>query len=127
MDESRSVKLIGAGVVIALVWFILIAPHTYTWDGAGSVSLFPSSDSVKNYRLDAQIVVTRHKHGWFTSYDEYSVKQADWPDGGTSYFDGCSMRVGMQTSCDEQDGHSYNVEVTQAPEQPEADSNDYNS
>ena len=121
MSEETKKKLLWAGGLAAVIFVGFIWPHTYNWDGDGSINVFPSSASVKNYRLDATMTVTRHKNGWIQGYDEYSDIQGNWPDGGNLELSGCVVRDKNQANCTDQDGKSYGIEIETAPDPPPPD------
>lgn len=126
--EKNKKWLIPLGIIAAVVWVVFLWPHTDTWDGDGEISVFPNSLDAKNYRLTAQIEVVRHRNGWmYGSADtEYTVTQFSWPNGGDADLKNCVVKNKSQASCTDQDGKSYNIEVTTPPEQPEADTSSDN-
>lgn len=123
MQDKIKNNLTIIGVVLAAIFVVFIWPNESTWDGDGSINVFPSEDSVKNYRLDATMTVTRQSYGWFNNHDEYSDIQGSWPNGGTLELSGCVVKEGSQSECQDQDGKSYGIEVETSPEPPDT-SND---
>lgn len=126
MSESTSAKLVGAAIVAGVLYAAFLWPHVETWDGDGSIDVFPSSDSVKNYRLDATMTVTQHRTGWFKREQEYSDITGSWPNGGTLELGSCTVPKDGRSSCTDQDDKEYEVEVVSAPDQPPADDYDNN-
>jgi hypothetical protein len=121
MKDITKKKLTYLSIVVVAIFVIFIWPHTYTWDGDGTINVFPISDSVKNYRLEATIQVTRHKNGWMNSNDEYSINSASWLNGSNLDFDNCIVAQDKRTECTGQDGSRYYIEVDSYPDQPEDD------
>lgn len=105
---------IAIGIFVLFIW-----PSTSTYDGDGTVSLFPEGADAKNYRLDAQITVTEHDNGWFRKNYTYKVTRADWPNGGYETFNDCTVQKDSRSDCVDQDNRTYTVEVTSAPEPPD--------
>lgn len=124
MSDKNSTKLVGGLIVAGLIWAAFFWPHTFTWDGDGQIDVFPDSDSVKNYRLDATMTVTLERRGWFGGETVYTDITGSWPNGGTLELDGCTVSEDSRTECTDQDDKSYGVEVVAAPERPEADNYD---
>jgi hypothetical protein len=126
-EEHRRVLYWIVGVSVAFYVFFMW-PQTSTWDGDGTINVFPDKTSVKNYRLDATMTVTKHKKGWLgkATY-AYSDIQGQWPNGGTYDIQNCVIWKGQQSTCTDQDGRNYDVEVEVSPDQPEPDnySSDY--
>ncbi len=125
MDTKEPVKAyvwwILAAIAVYVVWFW---PHTETWDGDGEINVFPSSDSVKNYRLDAYMKVELKRHGWFDESERYSDIRGDWPNGGEFDISDCVVVKGSSSTCTDQSGKEYRVEVMTAPQAPESDSSE---
>ena len=126
MTQENQNRLTIAGIIAVGIWVVFLWPHTDVWDGDGTVSVFPKSEYSKNYRLDAQIEVTRHRNGWMygSSDTEYNVTRFNWPDGGYADFKKCVVKNKDRSECKDQDSNTYVIEVTSPPEQPEADSSD---
>ena len=112
---------IGLAVGAALAIFVIFVwPHQTSVNGQGQVNLFPSSDSVKNYRLEATMTRTEYQHGFFHSRDEYSSIEVEWPNGGRSSFS-CTVVDDERTLCSDQDDTMYGIEVISAPEMPSSE------
>lgn len=109
----------GIGIAIA-VFVVFVWPHQASVDGDGQVNLFPSSDSVKNYRLDATMTRTEYKHGFFHAKDEYTNIEVQWPNGGSSSFT-CTVVDDEPEQCLDQDSKMYGVEVVESPEMPSSE------
>jgi hypothetical protein len=127
MSESASAKLVGGLLIAGLIFAAFFWPHTFTWDGDGEIDVFPSTESVKNYRLDATMTVTLQRNGWFGGHEEYTDITGSWPNGGTLELSDCTVSQDSRAECTDQDDTSYGVEVVTPPERPEADSYDDDS
>lgn len=127
MTDATKKKLTYLSIVAVAIFVIFIWPHTYTWDGDGTINVFPVGDLTKNYRLEATMGVTRHKNGWINSKDEYLISRANWLNGGYLEFDRCIVDQDKQTRCISQDGVEYYIEVDTYPDQPEADTSSYDN
>ena len=101
------------------MWFVFFHTETQKWNGTGEVSLFPDSESTKNYRLSADMDIEEKRHGWFHSEYIYTVKTTTWPNGGYSTFTNCIIHEDRNQSCDTDDGKQYTVEVIRWPDMPE--------
>lgn len=122
MTEQHKKQLTILGVIAVVIWVVFLWPHVDTWDGDGTVSVFPNAGNVINYKLDAQVNVERHRNGWINGEEKYTVTQVSWPNGGYSDFTKCIVPKDGRSSCTDQDEKTYNVEVTSIPDPPEADS-----
>lgn len=119
-DGTKSILIVSG----FLLFFGVLLPHEYVWNGEGEVSLFPSENSVKNYRVPADIEVTKSGYGWFINKEVYEVKTVYWPNGGYTSFYKCFVEQNKTAFCSD-DENEYEVEVNEIPDQPEYDSGDY--
>lgn len=123
MNEKTSFILFGVGVFVVLTFYAFFNTSINTWDGSGTINVFPKANDAKNYRLDTDnIEVSQKNIGWFRHQYSYSISNANWPDGGTLDFKlFCKIEYPNTTAeCDSNSG-IYQVEVHSAPEQPESD------
>lgn len=125
MSDVAKQRLIWLSIILGAIFVIFIWPHTDTWEGDGTVNVFPQSDAAKNYRLDASMEVTRTRNGWSKGSDKYSIDTATWPNEGYLEFDDCVVNEGSRATCISQDGTEYGIEVDTYPDPPEADDSDY--
>lgn len=125
-DNTKKILGWSAGIVVG-IFVIFLWPHTSSWDGEGTINVFPEDATAKNYRLDATMTVTRHKQGWMHKYDEYTDIRGSWPGGGDFNVEDCVVRDKATSDCSNQDGKMYRVEVQTAPDPPEdnGSSSDY--
>lgn len=72
------------------------------------VNLFPSEAGSKNYRLMADLSIQCDEE----EGREIHLDRVYWPNGGCSYFDECSIRVGEKNSCTDQNDREWDVELT---------------
>jgi hypothetical protein len=128
MSETTKKHLTYVGVAIVVVFVLFLWPHSQVWDGDGTINAFPSSDSVKSYRLDAHMTVTRHWRGWLKANGpyEYSGITGKWPNGGTLELGDCVVRDKNQSQCTGQDGSTYGIDVHTAPDPPDPEPSDSN-
>jgi hypothetical protein len=119
MSEDHKTVALLVGIVVLVIAYMTLWPSTQTWSGEGEISMFPDGSDAKNYRLDAEIDVTEHK-GIGAKPTQYYIASANWPDGGTAELD-CTLVVGGNNVCTDQDNKEYAVEVTVVPEQPQSD------
>ena len=124
IDISESTwRKVGIAFLLLLIgwYFIVYIPRGSDYDGDGSISVFPDTNSVKNYRLEATIEVKTGAKSIITNRKEYIVESAVWPDGGTLSFKGICAAPGLNqgTTCSAKDGRSYYIEVTEAPTPPD--------
>jgi len=116
--------------IVAAITFV----HAYrvgsvngtAWDGLPSddvqVSVFSSDDSVKNYRLGAYVDAEEYAFFFKKGYVVYAIKRAEWPNGGELVFNGCYVySYDMTTTCNDQDGKAWKVDLTSPPQKPETD------
>lgn len=118
--ENYEKVLVVIGVVV-IIWAIFCyLPNSHKeWYGLAEVSLFPDNAESKNYRLDAPDTrAERNMSGLFSSITTYTVSTVNWPDGGDSKFDDCTITQGSTSNCITTDGTAYRVEITTAPDQP---------
>jgi hypothetical protein len=124
VSESTKKYLAYGGVALVAMWVVFVWPHTFSWDGDGTINAFPFGASAKNYRLEASIGVTRHKNGWIHNYDEYEVRHATWPNGGDMEIEGCVVKEESRSLCTDQNGKEYWIEVDTYPDPPESNYDD---
>lgn len=107
-------------LVLGVYFWHIIAVNNYAWDGTGTVSLFPSDDQSKNYRVDADISAVEHTLPFVKGHDTYIVNSVTWPDGGSTKLIGCIIQsnIGYAT-CISDNGSNYRVEVTTPPPLPD--------
>lgn len=124
--HEKSFKIAGGiclGIVI--IWYLAIGDKTgSTWDGSGTINVFPTADSAKNYRLDSDYISVKVKRqGLFHNYRTYIISSANWPDGGTLEFTNyCEVsELDGRDKCTDQNGKDYYIEVQTPPDQPESD------
>jgi len=68
------------------------------------VLVFPDADTAKNYYLPADVT----KAG-----SVYSLKKLYWPDGGSSTFDDCEVRLNQKSNCRAEGSDiAYAIELT---------------
>lgn len=118
--------LTGA-IILGIVWvFWFNGQSTATWDGDGEINLFPEAAETKNYRLDAQISVTKEATGPFSFQEVYKITSYRWPEANesTEFKDECIVKSGSSSTCTANDGRKYKVEVNKAPLQPDPPSYD---
>lgn len=119
--------LIALSIIFVIFIWYRSGQDGYQWDGQGSVNLFPANAGSKNYRVDADMKVTRKVKGLLTVYYEYKIKNVTWPNGGTVFFDGsCTINGENNNKFDDctLDGREYRVEVDTVPEMPVEDFRD---
>lgn len=123
MREKLIYYIYGAAAISASVFVVFVWPHNSTWDGGGQINAFPSSDGVKNYRLDATMTVTRSWRGWFSigGTITYSNITGSWPDGGSLELNGCVVTGTETQTCTDQSGKAYGIEISTAPVEPQTD------
>jgi hypothetical protein len=118
-EKQEKVRNWGGGllvVAIFLVWFGISGGSS--WGGQGQVNLFPEGATSKNYRLDADIEVKTR----FLWRKTYTINSVDWPDSGTSYFNGCTIG-GSNYTCTDDEGRTWRIEVVQPPDAPDDSNN----
>lgn len=124
-DKQRVLTLFGV-IGAILIWFAVLIPHTYIWEGEGSVSIFPVGSDSKNYRLPAEMNITKKQNGWgLNRTNEYVISKVTWPNGGYSTFSDCTVKDDGHPTCVTDDGDEYSVEVNSIPDMPDADIEDY--
>lgn len=116
--------LLWPGICILLVigLYAFLAPGHSSWDGQGSINVFPVDASAKNYRLDSNsISVSVKKRGWFHKEYSYSISSADWPDGGEIDFNqSCKISYpATSATCKSNEG-TVRVEIASAPDEPDS-------
>jgi hypothetical protein len=135
MDDSSNNKLDLSGILVIL--FISIAclslvrlgiSHFWGIKEIGSffeaprpyttqyyVYLFSERNSVKNYRLPADLNIDNDCENdgeTSTCFDLVSLEKAYFPNGGYLYFNDCilDMKKDSSSSCIDQDGVSWNIQ-----------------
>jgi hypothetical protein len=89
------------------------------------VNVFPDDESTKNYRLPAEIHVYSEEEEGEPTEDVYGIEHSNtyttkyivldkvfWPNGGYLDFNDCQLEIGKKVMCNDQDGVSWNVELT---------------
>lgn len=103
------------GIGLLLLTVFILAPSGMVggsnWSGEGTVNLFPDSADSKNYRLTADIEVNTK---WWWQKD-YVINSVEWPNGGNSSFSDCVISS-SNTSCSDDEGRDWIIEVEEAPE-----------
>lgn len=123
MNEETKKRLYWLCGVLLAIFVLFLWPHTLTWDGDGTINVFPSTSSVKNYRLSASMTVTRKMKGYLNLRVDnyYSDILGTWPNGGYLDLSGCEIKNNSQSFCFDQEGVTYSVEVNIPPDAPEYD------
>lgn len=118
-NEETLKKLGGITVGALIVWYFFIGASVgNSWEGEGTINVFPENADAKNYRLEADITTTIHSRKFFLTYKSYEFDSARWPNGGTLEFDSdCKVTdLEPRTTCSADDGTEYFVEVQDKPE-----------
>jgi hypothetical protein len=119
--QKKFYILLGILLIAFIAWYVLVGVKrgpSSEIEGDGTISVFPSANSVTNYQLDATIDVVGKPKSLFSNYQEYTVVIATWPNGGTLQFQGQCVVDGLsqQTPCTADDGTQYYIEVTDPPQ-----------
>lgn len=89
------------------------------------VNIFPENESIKNYRLPAEIHVFSQSEEGPPTQDHFGQEYTEtyttkyiilnkvfWPNEGYLYFNDCQLEIGEKILCKDQNGMSWNIELT---------------
>lgn len=89
------------------------------------VNIFPDDESSKNYRLSAEIHVYSEEEEGEPTEDSYGIEHSNtyttkyitlekvfWPNEGYLNFNDCQLEIGEKVQCKDQNGMSWNIELT---------------
>lgn len=89
------------------------------------VNVFPDAEGSKNYRLPAEIHVYSEEEEGEPTEDAYGIEHSNkytikyiilekvlWPNEDYLEFNDCQLEVGKKVQCNDQDGVSWTVELT---------------
>jgi hypothetical protein len=89
------------------------------------VNVFPDGEESKNYRLPAEIHVYSEEEEGEPTEDAYGIEHSNaytikyivldkvfWSNEGYLEFNDCQLEVGKKVQCNDQDGESWTIELT---------------